>query len=194
MQFSEPHRLLEYIHDFIIFDGGRKRQPDRINISQSRRRNHVCVIKKTALSGIRKVQGKVLRWFGWHSGFAKMLWMPMVVITDRDELDKQIETGFKDAGEKIRRARSGAQLVSMLNEAEPWLICTLIHKFGNQKRQRRHIGRREESGKIARFLFGGGRKEPSAGVSSQRQYLRLYRRVPSFAGRHAARSDEAYHG
>ena len=56
----------------------------------------------------------------------------VVVITDRDELDKQIETGFKDAGEKIRRTRSGAQLVSMLNEAEPWLICTLIHKFGNR--------------------------------------------------------------
>ncbi len=41
----------------------------------------------------------------------------VVVITDCDELDRQIENGFKDAGEKIRRARSGNQLVSMLNEA-----------------------------------------------------------------------------
>ena len=122
LQFFEPHRLLEFMHDFIIFDGG---------------------IKKAAQPRVRSNENGII----WHSqGSGKsltMVWLAqwirenvtdarVVVITDRDELDKQIENGFKDAGEKIRRARSGAQLVSMLNEAEPWLICTLIHKFGNR--------------------------------------------------------------
>ena len=56
----------------------------------------------------------------------------VVIITDRDEIDEQIELGFKDAGEKIQRAKSGSKLIKMLNNAEPWLICTLIHKFGNK--------------------------------------------------------------
>lgn len=56
----------------------------------------------------------------------------VVIITDRDELDKQIENGFKDAGEQIKRATSGDKLIGMLNAAEPWLICSLIHKFGNK--------------------------------------------------------------
>ena len=47
-------------------------------------------------------------------------------------MDKQIENGFKDAGEQIRRARSGSELIGMLNASEPWLICSLIHKFGNK--------------------------------------------------------------
>ena len=133
LQFFEPHRLLEYIHDFIIFDGGRKK---------TARPNQYFAIK-AAQPRVRNKENGII----WHSqGAGKsltMVWLAqwirenvvdarVVVITDRDELDKQIETGFKDAGEKIRRARSGAQLVSMLNEAEPWLICTLIHKFGNR--------------------------------------------------------------
>lgn len=54
----------------------------------------------------------------------------VVIITDRDELDKQIENAFKNAGEEVKRAKSGYQLIGMLNNATPWLICTLIHKFG----------------------------------------------------------------
>ncbi len=133
LQFFEPHRLLEFIHDFIIFDGG---------IKKAARPNQYFAIKATQPRVRSKENGII-----WHSqGAGKsltMVWLAqwirenvtdarVVVITDRDELDKQIENGFKDAGEKIHRARSGGQLVSMLNEAEPWLICTLIHKFGNR--------------------------------------------------------------
>lgn len=133
LQFFELHRLLEFIHDFIIFDGG---------IKKAARPNQYFAIK-AAQPRVRSKENGII----WHSqGSGKsltMVWLAqwirknvtdarVVVITDRDELDKQIENGFKDAGEKIRRARSGAQLVSMLNKAEPWLICTLIHKFGNR--------------------------------------------------------------
>jgi type I restriction enzyme R subunit len=56
----------------------------------------------------------------------------VVVITDRDELDKQIVRVFEHAGDDIRRATSGADLLKLLNEHQPPLICSLVHKFGTQ--------------------------------------------------------------
>ena len=56
----------------------------------------------------------------------------MAIITDRDELDKQIERVFKDSGEKIKRSSSGRDLMSQLSEATPRLLCSLVHKFGLQ--------------------------------------------------------------
>lgn len=133
LQFFEPARLLEYIHDFIIFDGG---------VKKAARPNQYFAIK-AAQPRVRNKQNGII----WHSqGSGKsltMVWLAqwirenvedarVVIITDRDELDKQIENGFKDAGEQIKRATSGNKLIGMLNAAEPWLICSLIHKFGNK--------------------------------------------------------------
>ena len=133
LQFFEPARLLEYIHDFIIFDGG---------IKKAARPNQYFAIK-AAQPRVRNKQNGII----WHSqGSGKsltMVWLAqwirenvedarVVIITDRDELDKQIENCFKDAGEQIKRATSGDKLIGMLNAAEPWLICSLIHKFGNK--------------------------------------------------------------
>ena len=133
LQFFEPTRLLEYIHDFIIFDGG---------VKKAARPNQYFAIK-AAQPRVRNKQNGII----WHSqGSGKsltMVWLAqwirenvedarVVIITDRDELDKQIENGFKDAGEQIKRATSGDKLIGMLNAAEPWLICSLIHKFGNK--------------------------------------------------------------
>ena len=133
LQFFEPKRLLEYIHDFIIYDGG---------IKKAARPNQYFALK-AAQPRIRNKENGII----WHSqGSGKsltMVWLAqwirenvedarVVVITDREELDKQIESGFKDAGERIQRARSGGELITMLDKAEPWLICTLIHKFGNK--------------------------------------------------------------
>lgn len=124
---------MEYIHDFIIFDGG---------VKKAARPNQYFAVK-AAQPRVRKKQNGII----WHSqGSGKsltMIWLArwirenvsdarVVIITDRDELDKQIESGFKDAGEQIQRAKSGGKLIEMLNAAEPWLICTLIHKFGNK--------------------------------------------------------------
>ncbi|MDR0799235.1 MAG: DEAD/DEAH box helicase family protein, partial [Dysgonamonadaceae bacterium] len=36
------------------------------------------------------------------------------------------------AGEEVKRAKSGDRLIEMLNAANPWLICSLIHKFGKK--------------------------------------------------------------
>jgi type I restriction enzyme R subunit len=54
-------------------------------------------------------------------------------VTDRDELDKQIEGVLKQSGivpltDKVR-ATSGKDLIKKLGKPNPRLICTLVHKF-----------------------------------------------------------------
>ena len=56
----------------------------------------------------------------------------VVVLTDRDELDKQIERVFNDAGEALKRTGSGRELMTQLSQPAPRLICSLIHKFGKK--------------------------------------------------------------
>ena len=53
----------------------------------------------------------------------------MLLITDRTELDEQIEGVFKGVHEAIYRTTSGADLFGTLNEEIEWLICSLVHKF-----------------------------------------------------------------
>ncbi len=56
----------------------------------------------------------------------------VAILTDRDELDKQIESVFKDAEETIYRTRSGKDLMHKLSTPTPRLLCSLIHKFGKK--------------------------------------------------------------
>jgi type I restriction enzyme R subunit len=58
----------------------------------------------------------------------------VLIITDRDELDKQIEKVYKGIEENIYRTKSGKDLINKLNDTIPWLMCSLIHKFGNKKK------------------------------------------------------------
>ena len=56
----------------------------------------------------------------------------VAIITDRDELDKQIERVFTEVGEAIYRTSSGRDLMSQLGQAKPRLLCSLVHKFGRK--------------------------------------------------------------
>ena len=56
----------------------------------------------------------------------------VLILTDRDELDKQIERVFHDAGEAIYRTSSGRDLMEQLGQAKPRLLCSLVHKFGKK--------------------------------------------------------------
>ncbi len=56
----------------------------------------------------------------------------VAIVTDRDELDKQIERVFTEAGETIYRTSSGQDLMSHLAQAKPRLLCSLVHKFGRR--------------------------------------------------------------
>ena len=130
-QLFSKDRFLEIIHDFMVFDGGIKK---------------VC--RPNQYFGVKAAQEKVKQRNGgiiWHTqGSGKsltMVWLAkwlrenendarVAVITDRTELDEQIEGVFQGVDEDIYRTTSGADLVNVLNAREEWLIASLIHKFG----------------------------------------------------------------
>lgn len=133
IQWFNKERLLEMIHDFLVFDAG---------VKKVCRPNQYFAVK-AAQPRCEKKEGGVI-WEAQGSGKSLiMVWLAewihenidnsrVVIITDREELDEQISDGFKDTGETIARAKSGAGLIGMLNEEAPWLLCTLIHKFGKK--------------------------------------------------------------
>jgi len=128
-----PARLLELMHDFVLFDGGVKKLP----------RVHQYFGLKAAQTHVRERRSGII----WHSqGAGKSILMVLlakwilehnprarvVIVTDRDELDEQIERVFGAAGETIARARSGRDLLAQLGQPTPRLLCSLVHKFGRR--------------------------------------------------------------
>jgi type I restriction enzyme R subunit len=126
-------RLLDIIHNFIVFDAG---------VKKTCRHNQYFGIQ-AAKEYIAKREGGII----WHTqGSGKsltMVWLAkwirenvkdarVLVVTDRTELDEQIEKVFKGVDEDIYRTDSGADLISTLNEPNPWLLCSLVHKFGRR--------------------------------------------------------------
>jgi type I restriction enzyme R subunit len=96
---------------------------------------------KAAQAFMRRREGGIL----WHTqGSGKSIVMVLlsrwilatnsnarvVIITDRDELDQQIKDVFGAAGEHVHRGSSGADLLQVLSQPSPRLICSLVHKFG----------------------------------------------------------------
>ena len=58
----------------------------------------------------------------------------ILIITDRDELDVQIEQVFAGVNESIVRIRRGSELIQKINDTSPVIMCSLIHKFGKKNR------------------------------------------------------------
>ena len=54
-------------------------------------------------------------------------------MTDRKELDSQIEDVFGNTGDKVRRARSGSDLMAALADPTDRVVCSLVHKFGKRE-------------------------------------------------------------
>src|SRR5690606_30312151 len=127
-------RFLDIIYNAVVFDAGIKKLP----------RPHQYFALKAAQQYVRRREGGII----WHTqGSGKSLMMVMlgkwilenvpnsriVVLTDRTELDDQIERVFKDVGEAdIAKSRSGKELIRFLTASQPRLLCSLIHKFGNR--------------------------------------------------------------
>jgi type I restriction enzyme R subunit len=130
---SKP-RLLELIHDFIVFDAGikklcRQNQYFGVRAAQEHvRRREGGIIWHTQGSGKSLTMVWLAKWLRENRQDARVL-----IITDRTELDEQIEKVFKGVNEDIHRTRSGADLIATLNQPTPWLICSLIHKFGGKE-------------------------------------------------------------
>lgn len=137
-----PERLLDLVRRFTVFDGGvRKiaRHQQFFGI-----RTAVERVKHWDLNNIRK--GGVI----WHTqGSGKSLTMVMlgrslaldkdipnpriIIVTDRDDLDKQIKGTFKSCEMEPVRATSGAHLLELIRNKAP-LVTTIINKFDTAMR------------------------------------------------------------
>ena len=133
LQLCSKERLLEIIHDFLVFDAGTKKicrhsQYFGVKASQKRVYQHEDgIIWHAQGSGKSLVMVWLTKWIREHITDGRVL-----IITDRSELDEQIEKVFKGVSEDIYRTHSGQDLVTKLNAPAPWLICSLVHKFGAQ--------------------------------------------------------------
>lgn len=134
-QLCNKVRLLDLIRNFIIFDAGQKKVP----------RPHQYAGVKAAQERIAKREGGVI----WHTqGSGKSILMVLIakwllehdpearilVVTDRDELDKQIVGVMRNAGvigesSPSPRITSRAEFVEKLGSTTARLMCALIHKF-----------------------------------------------------------------
>ena len=132
----DKERFIDLIENFVVFDKGIKK---------------VC--RYNQYYGIKRAQMRVAKDKGgiiWHTqGSGKtitMVWLSkwllahgfgencrVLIVTDRDELDEQIEKTFKGVNEdKIARTTSGYDLITRLNKYDDSLMCSLIHKFGKR--------------------------------------------------------------
>ena len=133
LKLCRKDRLIELMHDFVLFDGGVKKLP----------RAHQYFGVKAAQAHVRQKKGGII----WHTqGSGKSIVMVLLakwilennpnarvaIITDRDELDKQIQGVFTSAGIDIVKSTSGRNLMTQLGQATPRLLCSLVHKFGRK--------------------------------------------------------------
>jgi type I restriction enzyme R subunit len=134
IELLNKDRLLEVLHDFVVYDRGQKKfcRPNQYfgnkAAQESIRQKEGGIIWHTQGSGKSLVMVWLTKWIREYNPNARVL-----IITDRDELDKQIEKVFKGVDEHIYRTKSGADLIEKLNDTKPWLLCSLIHKFGNKE-------------------------------------------------------------
>ncbi len=147
-------RFLDLIHNFIAFDGG---------IKKVCRYNQYFAIKRAQSRIANKKEGGII----WHTqGSGKsltMVWLSkwilgeyankanarVLIITDREELDEQIEKLYKAVGETtVIRSQSGANLLKLLKPDGGKIICSLIHKFkianNNSKESNNHENAEQE--------------------------------------------------
>lgn len=134
IELLNRERLIEVLHDFVVYDRGQKKfcRPNQYfglkAAQESIRNKEGGIIWHTQGSGKSLVMVWLTKWIREYNPNARVL-----IITDRDELDKQIEKVFKGVEEQIVRTKSGADLIEKLNDTTPWLLCSLIHKFGNKE-------------------------------------------------------------
>lgn len=136
ISLCRKERFVEILHNFILFDDGIKKtcRPNQFFGNMAARDN------------VRNREGGIV----WHTqGSGKsltMVWLSkwikenipdsrILIITDRDELDIQIEQVFKGVDEKIIRIRNGSGLVQKINDTSPVMMCSLIQKCGKKKKK-----------------------------------------------------------
>ena len=143
-------RLLDLTKNYILYDGAHKkimRYQQYFAIHKALER--ISEIEVTPHGERRK--GGII----WHTqGSGKSLTMVMfvralienpsivnpriLIVTDRKDLDRQILGTFKNAGlkKKVKQAKSGEDLLTIIKNKDTAVITTLIHKFQSAGRKR----------------------------------------------------------
>ena len=130
-ELLNKERLMDIMLNFVVFDSG---------IKKLCRPNQYFGVK-SAQKFINNNKGGII----WHTqGSGKslsMVWLAkwikefypdgrVLIITDRIELDEQIEGVFHGVDENIVRTQNARDLITKLNAHDDRLICSLVHKFG----------------------------------------------------------------
>jgi len=132
-----PERLMELTWKFILHDAGLKKI--------ARYQQYFTV--KNTLARVKRIEngrrkGGVL----WHTqGSGKSLTMVLmakslaldpeinnptiVIVTDRVDLDDQITRTFKNHDKQVKQARTGKELIRLINSKSADIITTVINKF-----------------------------------------------------------------
>ena len=137
-----PQRLLALVFHYTVFDGGIRKVARYQQVRAIDRIMERITHWETTATGAQRRSGGVV----WHTqGSGKSLTMVMlarrlalqqgllnpriVLVTDRDDLDKQIEGTFKTCGLEPKRAGSARELLALVQSPKSQIITTLIQKF-----------------------------------------------------------------
>ncbi len=131
-----PERLLSLIKDFVLFEGGSFKKIARYQQFFAINK----IIKRIQSTDGGKRNGGVI----WHTqGSGKSLTMAMLAkkiyltvrnpkiiqVTDRTDLDTQITDTFHSVEVPVHNAKTGNQLVELLQSKSDAVVTTMINKF-----------------------------------------------------------------
>lgn len=138
VSLCSPTRLIEMVYKFLVFDG-----PDK----KLARYQQYFAVQET-LKRVTQLDNKGQRQGGvvWHTqGSGKSLTMVMlskalalepsivdpriIIVTDRISLDKQIYKTFQNCGKNVQKAKSGNNLIELLQDKGNEIITCIIDKF-----------------------------------------------------------------
>lgn len=134
IEMLNKERFIELVRDFMVYDKGVKKicRPNQyfgVKASQDYlKRREGGIIWHTQGSGKSLTMVWLSKWIRENIQNSRVL-----IITDREELDEQIEKVYTGVSEKIYRSTSGGDLLEKLNDTSPWLMCSLVHKFGGKE-------------------------------------------------------------
>ena len=132
-----PERLLDLAFNFIVYEAGEKKIA---------RYQQFFAVKKTMQRIKRLENGRRTGGVIWHTqGSGKSLTMVMlaqaiameesirnpkiVLVSDRVDLDDQIYRTFEKCGKLVYRAKTGVNLIELLQSKSDAIITTVINKF-----------------------------------------------------------------